>query len=222
MKRIGGMVSSEAREALHAALDSLEAARSERGGQRPQEPPRAPQEAAAPVIRSLASERAQRRRQQAGKLVALAKSLGVQGEALQIVQRSADEARRGNETWVFVMISPAQNAAVVEWLSQHSKRPQVAVRLWAQLFAHLRSDTGEILQTRQELAERLGISAQNLSRIMTELERINAIRREKQGRQVRYFMNPNIATHLAPKAREASQVKAGPLLALMEGGRDAN
>lgn len=120
----------------------------------------------------------------------------------------------------FVMLSPQENSAVVDWLHDNSKRPQNAVRLWAKLFTALRSDTGEILLTRQQLAERIGIEVQNVSRIMTELASINAIRREKRGRDVRYFMNASIATHLPSETlREAARAKDGPLMVLMQGGR---
>lgn len=124
------------------------------------------------------------------------------------------------ERWIFAMISPVQNAAVVRWLGEHSSRPQAAVRLWAEVLTALRPDTGEILLSRLDLAQRLGIEPQNLSRLMTELASINAIRREKTGRTVRYFLNPNIATHIpGPEARKAAREAAGPLLVLMQGGK---
>ena len=124
------------------------------------------------------------------------------------------------ERWIFAMINPAQNFAVLEWLRQHSKRPQVAVSLWGLLLTALRMDTGEILLTRAQIAERIGIEPQNVSRIMSELAQINAIRRQKEGRKVRYFLNANIATHIpGPEARQRAREAAGPLLVLMEGGK---
>lgn len=122
--------------------------------------------------------------------------------------------------WVFVMINPAQNFAVMEWLGKHSKRPQVSVRIWGLLLTALRYDTGEVMFSRQEIADRVGIEPRTASEIMTELAQINAIRREKQGRAVRYFLNPNIATHIpGPEARQRAREGAGPLLVMMEGGR---
>jgi DNA-binding transcriptional ArsR family regulator len=122
--------------------------------------------------------------------------------------------------WTFVMISPAQNAAVIRWLGEHSKRPHKAVLLWSELFMALRADTGEILRSRQELAERVGMTPRDLSSTMTELASINAITRRKEGRHVRYFMNPNIATHIpTPEQRREARDNAGPLLTLMEGGK---
>jgi hypothetical protein len=124
------------------------------------------------------------------------------------------------DRWTFAMISPAQNAAVVEWLSVHSKRPQVSVRLWAMLFTAMRADTGEILLARGDLAARLGIAPKHVSEVMSELSAINAITRRKEGRTVRYVMNPGIATHIpGPEARKRAREAAGPLLVLMEGGK---
>lgn len=122
--------------------------------------------------------------------------------------------------WTFVMISPQQNAEVVRWLNQHSKRPMKAVALWAHLFEVMHHDTGEVLRSRKEIAERVGISTANVSEIMGDLASINAVRRVKRGREVRYFMNANIATHIpGPKARKNARAKDGPLLAIMEGGQ---
>lgn len=124
------------------------------------------------------------------------------------------------EKWMFVMISPTQNFAVLEWLRKHSKRPQVAVSLWGLILTALRPDTGEILLSRAQIAERVSIAPKHASEIMTELAKINAIRREKDGRNVRYFLNAGIATHIpGPEARKNARDAAGPLLVLMEGGK---
>ena len=126
-----------------------------------------------------------------------------------------DRETAAENGWTFVMLSPEQNEAVVAWLLDHSSRPQKAVRLWAALFRHLRRDTGEILLTRDELAEQVGTHPDNVSRIMAELESIGAISRRRErvtgmrGPGVaRYFMNPNVATHLAGKARDEAQAAA--------------
>src|SRR4051812_43403430 len=102
--------------------------------------------------------------------------------------------------WTFVMLSPEQNAAVMRWLRQHSQRPVLALALWGELFTALRRDTGEIVLTRDELAERVGTRPDHVSRVMHELAGIGAIivHREKvagmrgPGRAV-YLMNPELA-----------------------------
>lgn len=124
------------------------------------------------------------------------------------------------DKWMFAMISPTQNFAVLEWLAKHSQRPQVALRLWGLLLTALRPDTGEILLNRGQIAEKIGIAPKHTSEIMSELASINAIRREKEGRRVVYFLNPSIATHIpGPEARKSAREAAGPLLVLMEGGK---
>lgn len=129
--------------------------------------------------------------------------------------------------WTFVMLSPEQNAAVVDWLSDNSQRPQVAMRLWAKLFKHLRTDTGEIVATRDELAEMVGERPDNISQVMGELASIGAITRRRERvagmrgpGMVRYFMNPRVATNLTGAARDQAQSEA-PLLAIIDGGKPA-
>jgi hypothetical protein len=137
-----------------------------------------------------------------------------------------DRQTASRERWTFVMLSPEQNGAVVRHLVQHSKRPLVAVQLWAMCFEHLRHDTGEIMLTRKEIAEKLGQRPQEVSGIISELVDFGAIIRNPNvtihyGPGVgmsRYFMNPRVATHLAGRERDDAQAEA-PLLKLMEGGK---
>jgi CRP-like cAMP-binding protein len=129
--------------------------------------------------------------------------------------------------WTFVMLSPEQNAAVVNWLVEHSGRPLVAVRLWALCFEHLDEETGEIHHRREQIAESLGVDPDDVSRIMSELVKMGAIIRRRERiaglrgpGPVRYFMNPRVATHLAGTARDLAQAEAPTLLTLLEGGKE--
>ena len=144
------------------------------------------------------------------------------GEILAAIDRTT-AAENG---WTFAMVSPEDNARVVGWLAENSKRPMLAMRLWSVLFLHLRRDTGEIMQTRDELAEAVGIRSEHVSAIMGELETIGAIsrKRTKVGGMrgpgmARYFMNPKVGTHLTGAARDRAQAEAPPLLAVIEGGK---
>jgi CRP-like cAMP-binding protein len=136
------------------------------------------------------------------------------GEIIGTIDRqTASEAG-----WTFVMLNPEQNAAVVRWLRHHSRQPTMALALWGELFTALRRDTGEIVLTRDELAERVGTSPGEVSRVMHELAGIGAIivHREKvagmrgPGRAV-YLMNPNVATNLTGAARDKAQGRAPAL-----------
>ncbi len=194
------------------------------GAHRAPEAPQRPQEASQRPrrvpdgVRSLRDRRARQKAAEATEFAKLARKLGMDPAAAEDL--AAAYLADTRNAWTFVMISPAQNAAVVRWLSENSKRPQAATLLWAHLFEVMRNDTGEILRTREELAERVGVDRDNLSRIMTELASINAVRREKHGREVRYFMNSAIATHLpSPEARAKAREADGPLLVVMQGGQ---
>lgn len=122
-----------------------------------------------------------------------------------------DRETAAENGWTFVMLSPAQNKAVVRWLDANSSRPRKAVLLWLELFDHLRRDTGEVMLTRDEMARLIGEKPRNVSTITAELESIGALARRHEGRKVRYFMNPNVATHLTGKARDKAQAEAPQL-----------
>ena len=138
-----------------------------------------------------------------------------------------DRKTASRNKWTFVMLSPSQNADVVRYLADHSKRPLVAVRLWALCFEYLRTDTGEIMLTREEIADKLGQQTPAVSEIMSELVECGAIIRKRErvpGLRgpglARYFMNPRVATHLSGKERDTAQTEAPPLLVLMQGGKE--
>jgi hypothetical protein len=143
---------------------------------------------------------------------------GLPGPAVGSIVAAIDRETVATSGWTFVMLSPAQNRAVVNWLLENSSRPQKAVSLWSLLFEHLRRDTGEIMLSREEMAEQIGERADNVSLIMTELQGIGAISRRRERvagmrgpGMVRYFMNPNVGTHLVGAARDKAQARA-PLL----------
>lgn len=169
-------------------------------------------------VRSLERARALQKAAEAVQLEALARKAGMSpDDAARLAQGL--RAQIPND-WTFVMLSPSQNSAVVRWISENSKRPQAVTLLWARLFEVIRNDTGEIMQTRDELAQWLGVLPRDLSSMMTELASINAVRREKRGREVRYFMNSTIATHLpGHAARQAAREADGPLLVVVQGGQ---
>jgi hypothetical protein len=141
-------------------------------------------------------------------------------DAISRVLAAIDRGTAARNGWTFVMLSPEQNRAVAGWLREHSKRPMVAMLLWAELFVHLRADDGQIAATREELAEAIRATPQDVSRVMSELVSIGAVTRwyEKipglrgQG-MVRYSMNPHVATKLPGAARiEAQRMHSPPRL----------
>ena len=142
------------------------------------------------------------------------------GDAVTKIVAAVDGQTASERGWTFVMIGPKENQAVVAWLRQNSQRPMAAMEVWALLFTALRFDTGEIALTRAELAERVGIQPRHVSSIMTELVEIGAVSRVREGRRVRYFMNPNIGTHLTGKERDQAQSEARQLSLSLVGGSE--
>ncbi len=136
------------------------------------------------------------------------------GQFLALLDRNT-AADRG---WSFVMLSPAQNRLVVRWINANAKRPRISAALWAEFFCHMRTDTGEIVMTRVEMMEAACASSPHISHALAELHGMGAVIRHREGRDVRWFMNPRVGTHLTGVARQEAQTAAPPLLELIEGG----
>jgi len=160
--------------------------------------------------------RPQRLRQEAGEeLRQLVLGLDLPEKPVAEIVAAIDRQTAETFRWTFIMLSPSQNAAVVGWLADNSRRPIKALRLWARLFELMRHDTGEVVASRKQIAENVGITARDVSEIMSELASINAIYRWRDGRGVRYFMNSNVATCLTGMQREQAQVAQQPVLAVV-------
>jgi hypothetical protein len=179
----------------------------------------------AATIRALRSRKDRQRASAAARLVQIAcefeqlcLELGhevpgdVRRHRAELEQEAAAEA---GET--FVMISIKQFDAVNDRLADNSSTPVVAMRLWAKIIGLLDKETGEILASRAELAELVGTHPDEVSRIMGELVKMNAVIRERRPANgpVKYFLNPRVGTHLAKDARKLAQRDA-PKLALVE------
>lgn len=119
-----------------------------------------------------------------------------------------DQSNPSRTGWTFIMIDSVQHDAVVEWLDEHSQRPRKALRLWSLVFRFLCRDTGQVLLTRHEIANRLEVEPRHVSEIMGELVKIGAIVKKRDRAGVGYFLNPCIGTHLAGAARDVAQAKA--------------
>src|SRR5918998_871133 len=73
---------------------------------------------------------------------------GLPDRARGEVVAALDRQTASEAGWTFVMLSPEQNAAVMRWLRQESRRPVLALALWGELFTALDHDTGEVTMTR--------------------------------------------------------------------------
>jgi hypothetical protein len=171
------------------------------------------------TLHRLRTKRQRLRREQAAALRQMILEFeGLPDHAARAIIGAIDRETAAENGWTFVMLSPAQNRAVIDWLLEHAERRREAIALWALLFEHLDRHTGMILLTRDELAEQVGAHPDNVTRIMADLESIGAISRRRERvagmrgpGMVRYFMNPNVGTHLVGAARDKAQARA-PLL----------
>lgn len=129
----------------------------------------------------------------------------------------------------YTMLSRTQTAAIWDAIRALSPddRPNQVRHAFDLVLLNLRQDTGEVMLTRDQLAERIGCAPKHVSTIMGTLERMSVIRRERrriegvQGRGVAvYFINPHVAWNgsLDTRRAEAAEVKL-PLLIMMEGGK---
>jgi len=153
-------------------------------------------------------------------------------QARQALQRHArPDTEEGLWPGGFNMLSRTQTAAIWDAIRALSAddRPGQVRHAFDLVLLNLDQDTGEVMLTRDQLAERIGCAPKNVSTIMGTLERMGVVRRERrrieglQGPgQAVYLVNPHVAWNgdLEIRKEEAAKVKP-PMLTLMEGGRDA-
>ena len=126
----------------------------------------------------------------------------IPSETYKAIVRTVEKSVASVKNWRFIMLQPDLNQAVIRHMTKRSKRPILAVNLWAMFLNNLRTDTGEILLTRQEMADQLEQLPRDISSVMSEFAKIKVIRREKKGGRVFYFLNPWVATHLTGEVRK--------------------
>jgi hypothetical protein len=133
------------------------------------------------------------------------------------------------ERWTFHMLQPKQVLTVWDAIRAlpGKDRPHQVRHLFDLVLTHLEWDTGLVILTREELADAVGASPADVSRMMGTLEKIGVIIRERvrmdgmRGRGIaRYRINPHVAWHGGLETRE-SQAKQIPLpLTLIDGGKE--
>ena len=119
--------------------------------------------------------------------------------------------------WLFVKISPEQFRYVTKAI-QEMKQPYQALRVWNAALIYMRMDTGEILATREQLAEDTSTTLNEVSRTMTELVKIGAITRHRRGRKVIYSINPTVGWNGGEGSRQAAARKAPTLRLVVDEG----
>ena len=128
----------------------------------------------------------------------------------------------------FTMLSRAQTKAIWDAIRALSpdERPNQVRHAFDLVILNLRQDTGEVMLTRDELAQEIGCDPNHVSNVMGTLARLGVITRERQRVEgmrgpgmVVYFVNPHVAWNGSLDVRkvEAAETEA-PMLHLLEGG----
>jgi len=141
------------------------------------------------------------------------------------------EPDHGRSPWgSYVMLSVQQVGAIWQAIRELApkERPHEVRHAFDLALLHLRQDTGEIMLTRDEMAQAMKCRPQEVTQALGVLYRLGVIlkgeRRKVPGLRGRglqpYFINPHAAWNgaLANRAAEAEH-QAPPLLALMQGGK---
>ena len=130
----------------------------------------------------------------------------------------------------FATVNPARIKAVWDAIRalDPDERPNQVRHAFDLVILNLRQDTGEVMLSRDQLAEEIGCSPDHVSNVMGTLARLGVIRRERQrvegmrepGVAV-YFINPHVAWNGNLDARKVEATEASPpMLRLMEGRAD--
>lgn len=130
-----------------------------------------------------------------------------------------DRHTASEDGWRFVLFGPLQNRIVVRRIQAQAKRSQLSQLLWAELYCNFHPMTGEVLLTRRQMAAAIGARPEHVSAALAELLRFDALIRRQEGREVTWFMNPNIATGLTGAARDEAQ-RAAPRVVPFSGGAE--
>jgi hypothetical protein len=130
----------------------------------------------------------------------------------------------------FSMLSRNQTAAIWGAIRKlpADKRPNHVRHAFDLVLLNLRQDTGEVMLTRDQLAEEIGCAPNHVSRVMGTLEEMGVIRRERRkvngmkGRGIAvYFINPHVAWNGSLEVRKAKAAEEKtPLLTLMHGSAE--
>ena len=129
----------------------------------------------------------------------------------------------------FVMLSRAQTKAIWDAIRAlpADDRPNHVRHAFDLVLLNLRQDTGEVMLTRDQLAEEIGCAPAHVSNVMGTLARMGVVRRERRRIEgvrgpgmVVYFVNPHVAWNgsLDVRKAEAKDTKT-PALTLMEGSK---
>lgn len=130
----------------------------------------------------------------------------------------------------YVMLSVHQVGAIWNWIRNlpASARPSEVRHAFDLCILNLRQDTGEVMLSRDELADAMKCSPRRVSSAMGQMAKVGIIiteRRKIGGMRgpgiVAYFINPHAAWNGTIAVQEIeAQRQTPPLLLIMEGGKE--
>lgn len=145
--------------------------------------------------------------------------------ALKALASVSEPAQRA-KGWRYSMISIQQVGAVWDALDRlpARDRPKLVHRAFRQVLLNLETDTGLVLLSRDEFAEKLGVSSDHASAALSVLVRLGVLFRQvsrvpglRGPGVVTFRVNPDVAWNGSLEVRQAEAAKRpGPLLKLME------
>ena len=120
------------------------------------------------------------------------------------------------ESWGFVMLNPDQQRTVIKAINE-GPRPHTTLMIWASVisFVAYNSD-GEIMASREQIAEAANVSPENTTRALSRLVEIGVLTRIARGR---YKVNPYVAWSGPLHKRELAAKDSKPVLVAMTGGK---
>lgn len=129
----------------------------------------------------------------------------------------------------FTMLSRMQTATIWDAIRAlpSDDRPNQVRHAFDLVLLNLRQDTGEVLLTRDQLADEIGCAPRSVSTIMGTLEKMGVIRRERRKIEgmrgpgvAAYFINPHVAWNgsLDVRKERANTTRPPMQLELLQGG----
>lgn len=134
-------------------------------------------------------------------------------EALEPARVAIIEQRERAPKWRFIMLGPAENAAVLNKIVGESKRPSVATRLWGAILCHIEGDTAAVKMSRKTMMDAAGTKHwHHVKLALEELTSWGALTKAEDCEQ--WFCNPKLASHLPKAVRAAEQRRASNVVKL--------
>ena len=132
-----------------------------------------------------------------------------QAETDMLVTIQRYETGGQSEQWRFVMLSPMQCLAVWDAIDARDPKPRTTRRVFDRVITHIEINTGVVTLAREEIAERIGVHPDEVSKAMGRLEKLGAVVRErvkipgmKGPGRAQYRINPYVGWNGSLENRE--------------------